>query len=205
MSDKKFYVVKNNKGEYWDFRDRDGFWKLDYVGCLTTDDEEDAKDVICDHGGHIITLIEEPKKVKLPKKVAEWVDYTKNSGHDITDIFDDFTMPEEVGDWLYDGDVEPHEERGLMLVNAYQYGYTVEKEKKYLVYKELGGKQGKQENEQVAQAYRPEDNPDTVAWVVALSSRMPVLNNALFTELDIEHYKLQDCEKLGVADFGESN
>lgn len=193
MSEEKFYVVKNDKGEYWDFRDRDGFWKLDYVGCLITNDEEEAKDVIRDYGGHIITLIEEPKKVKLPKKVAEWVDYTKNSGHDITDIFDDFTMPEEVGDWLYDGDVEPHEERGLMLVNAYQYGYTVEKENKYNVkvphvplhyWKMPDGRLGI-------------DNLD------ATISYGEDISDFEFTESDIERYNLQDCEKEEVIDDGE--
>ena len=104
-----------------------------------TTSKHHAEQLVKTYGGHIVELGEEPKKVKLPKKAAEWIDSVKSMGRNITDIFDDLTMPEEVGDWLYDDDdddddeAEHHDERGLMLINAYLYGYTMEKEKKYNV------------------------------------------------------------------------
>lgn len=137
MSVKKLYTVKDDKGQYWDFTGIEGgFWYLYNSDSPATSNKDLAFKVAKEHGGHVVTLIEEPEKVKLPREAAGWVATVKSSGRAITDLFDEFAMPEEVGDWLYgaiDDEVEHHEERGLMLVNAYQYGYTVEKEKRYRV------------------------------------------------------------------------
>lgn len=112
MSEKKLYAVKNDEGKYWDFEDRDDFWELTYASCPTTDNELDAKDVINDYGGHIVTLIEEPKKVVLTKEQAKIVD----------DAHSD-EMPA-----CYISSKSDDEE---LLMNAYVNGYTVAKEKKY--------------------------------------------------------------------------
>ncbi|RND80729.1 hypothetical protein FAM18157_01714 [Lacticaseibacillus paracasei] len=79
MSEEKLYAVKNDEGEYWDFEDRDGFWELRRVSCPTTAEEKDAKDVIHGHGGHVVTLIEEPKKVVLTKEQAEIVEGARDA------------------------------------------------------------------------------------------------------------------------------
>ena len=75
-----------------------------------------------------------------------------------------------------------------LLMNAYVNGYTVEK--KYLVYKVLVDKQ---KHEYFAQAYRSSVNPGTVSWF--LNSKVQSESLAQFTEAEIEHYGLQDCEK----------
>ena len=82
-------------------------------------------------------------------------------------------------------------------MNAYVNGYTVAKEKKYLVYKELGGKQ---KNKQVAQAYRSVVFPNTIKWLIKEREIMNTPACAPFTEAEIEHYGLQDCEKEEVTD-----
>lgn len=43
MSEEKLYVVKNNDGEYWDFNDLGGFWKLNSGSRTVTVSEDDAK------------------------------------------------------------------------------------------------------------------------------------------------------------------
>ena len=64
MSEEKLYVVKNNDGEYWDFNDLGGFWKLNSGSRTVTVSEDDAKKTAKEHGGHVVTLIEEPEEVK---------------------------------------------------------------------------------------------------------------------------------------------
>ncbi|EKQ25971.1 hypothetical protein LCALC10_2198 [Lacticaseibacillus paracasei] len=72
------------------------------------------------------------------------------------------------------------------------------KEKKYLVYKALGGKQ---KNKQVAQAYRSSVYPGTVSWfLINEVTNKPNEPSDQFTESEIEHYGLQDCEKEEVTD-----
>ena len=73
MSEEKLYAVKNDEGEYWDFADRDGFFELNFSSCPTTAEEEDAKDVVSDYGGHVVTFVEEPEKVVLTKEQAQVV------------------------------------------------------------------------------------------------------------------------------------
>ncbi|KAB1963635.1 DUF1642 domain-containing protein [Lacticaseibacillus paracasei] len=119
MSEEKLYAVKDDEGKYWDFEDRDGFWKLSTASCPTTAEEKDAKDVIYEHGGHIVNLIEEPKKVVLSEKQAEIVDFANS-----------FYLPAR---YISNNSGEDEE----LLMNAYVNGYTVAKEKRYLV--ELDG------------------------------------------------------------------
>jgi hypothetical protein len=194
MSEEKMYMVKNRSGEFWDFSDGFGFWTLAISECPITPSKEQAEQVANEHDGHVVALIEEPKKVKLPKKAAEWVDSVKSSGRDITDIFTEYLMPDEVSYWLFDDDdeAEHREERGLMLVNAYQYGYTMEKEKKY--------------NVKVPHAdYKwylktPDGKLDTI-FVEGLSKGFGGYPDGIeLTNDDIEKFGLQDCEKEEVTD-----
>ena len=115
---KKLYAVKNDEGKYWDFRDPGKFWKLSGVFSPTTNSKEQAELVAKKYGGHVVTFIEEPEKVVLTKEQAEFVDdarYVDYPAHYITQ--------------------QSYDEK--LLMNAYVNGYTVEKEKKYLV--ELDG------------------------------------------------------------------
>ena len=102
MSEEKLYMVKNDKGEYWDF-DCAGFWRLETAGCYETTTKEQAELVVDEYGGHIVTFIEEPKKVVLTNSYPAFY-ISAVSGKD-----------EE------------------LLMNAYVNGYTVANEKKYYV------------------------------------------------------------------------
>lgn len=195
MSEEKLYAVKNGEGKYWDFKYRDDFLELSSVSCPTTAEEKDAKDVIHDYGGHVVTLIEEPKKVVLtkePKKVvlseeqAEIVDKARVSDIPATYI---------------SGRTDAYNGEESLLINAYVNGYTVAKEKKYLVYKVLGGKQSERNEKKFAQAYRSSAFPGTMYW--AFVNEIENASGAMLTQDEIEHYGLQDCEKEEVTDDGK--
>lgn len=176
MSEEKLYAVKNDEGKYWDFSAGSGFWssKISYPN--TTIRKKQAEQVAHEHGGHVVTLIEEHEKVVLSKEQAEIVDAAHNSKRPASYII------------LKSNDEE-------LLMNAYVNGYTVEKEKKYLVFRELGGKQ---KNKLFAQAYRSSIYPGTISWI--LTNDVENRSFAQFAESEIEHYGLQDCEKEEVTD-----
>jgi hypothetical protein len=170
MSKEKLYAVKNDEGIYWDFDYRDGFSELRRVSRPTTYEEEYAKDVIRNCGGHVVTLVEEPEKVVLTKEQAEIVEGANES-----------QFPAD-----YITQHTPSSDDEKLIMNAYVNGYTVAKEKKYNVkvphtslyyWKKLDG--GLSINELVAN-----DKYDALK----------------FTEAEIEHYGLQDCEKEEVND-----
>ncbi|AWN84212.1 DUF1642 domain-containing protein [Lacticaseibacillus paracasei] len=186
MSEKELYAVKNDEGEYWDFKDLDGFWGLYDASRPITVSKENANAAAHNYGAHVVTLVEKPKKVVLSEKQAEIVEKAHDSGYPATEIFSGT-------------DSGAGEEDRLM--NAYVNGYTVAKEKKYLVYKVLGGKQ-KNKHEQVAQAYRSNLFFDTIIWLIKEHKIMSSDASDQFTEAEIEHYGLQDCEKEEVTDDG---
>ena len=117
MSEEKLYMVKNDEGKYWDFYSS-GFWKPDSIDCIATPIKKQAELVIKYYGGHIVTFVEEPEKVVLTKKRAEIVENAHNDKNPA----------------YYISSKSDYEE---LLMNAYVNGYTVEKEKKYMV--ELDG------------------------------------------------------------------
>lgn len=178
MSEEKLYAVKNRSGEFWDFSDSSGFWSLAISDFPTTPNKKQAELAAKDHGGHVVTFVEEPEKVVLTKEQAEIVerahDYTRPAKY-ITDHSDNSNGLEE------------------LLMNAYVNGYTVKK--KYLVYKVLVDKK---KHEYFAQAYRSTVHPGTVAWFLHSKAQSDSL--AQFTESEIEHYGLQDCEKEEVTE-----
>lgn len=182
MSEEKLYAVKNDEGKYWNFADRDGFFELDFASCSVTDDKRYAKNVVRDHGGHVVTFVELPEKVVISKTnalrqgwlVARYCRYN----------------PDAVSDIL-----AKYKDEAWDMIEAYVNGYTVAKDKKYLVYKELGGKQ---KNKLFAQAYRSSIYFGTISWI--LTNEVKNGSWARFTESEIEQYGLQDCEKEEVTD-----
>ena len=171
MSEEKLYAVKNDDGEWLD---QDHFWG---PGTWATPDKDEREKVAKCYGGHVVTFVEELEKVVLSKEQAEIVERAHNYDNPAGCISG-----------------EPSEE---LLMEAFVNGYTVANEKKYLVYKELGGKQ---KNKQVAQAYRSLIHPGTISWDITNEVKSGVC--AHFTESEIEHYGLQDCEKEEVTDDG---
>ena len=172
MSEEKLYAVKTDEGEFLSFSDDgDSVWNK-AVGHFETDKQK-ARSWAYNRGGHVVTLIEEPEKVVLTKEQAEIVENAHGCDYPATSIS---------GDTGENGNSDDEE----LLMNAYVNGYTVANEKKYNVkvphtslyyWKKLDG--GLSINELVAN-----DKYDALK----------------FTESEIEHYGLQDCEKEEVTD-----
>lgn len=167
MSELKLYAVKNDEGKYWDFSDNDIFWSLAATRCPTTSGRNLATSTANEHGGHVVTLVEEPEKVVLSEKQAKIVEGANKSQFPASYISD------------HTGSSYCLEK---LLMDAYANGYTVAKEKEYNVkvphtsfyyWKKLDG--GLSVNDLVAN-----DKYDAMK----------------FTEAEIEHYGLQDCEKI---------
>ena len=177
MSEEKLYAIKNDSGEW-----ADSHYTF-VAGAWATPDkakrEEDAKH----HGGHVVTLVEEPKKVVLTKEQAEIVENARDQKHPANYIAGNTGLGAGCEEKL--------------LIKAFVNSYTVAREKKYLVYKVLGGKQ---KHEYFAQTYRSSIYPGTISWI--LTNEVKSGSWAQFTESEIEHYGLQDCEKEEVTDDG---
>ncbi|KMO46910.1 phage protein [Lacticaseibacillus rhamnosus] len=176
MSEEKIYLIKNDHGEYLTV-ERTAPWWNSPVGTAVRNIDV-ALAWAEKYGGHIVTFVEEPKKVVLTKEQAEIVERAH-----------DYTRPAK---YITDntGNSDDDEE---LLMNAYVNGFTVKK--KYLVYKVLVDKK---KHEYFAQAYRSTVHPGTVAWFLHSKAQSDSL--AQFTEAEIEHYSLQDCEKEEVTD-----
>ena len=176
MSEEKLYVVKNDEGKYLDMNLIP--WWNDKAGSAV-----EAIDLALSrakhYDGHVIIFIEEPEKVALTKKQAEIVEGAHNDKYPTTYI-SNRTDDEE------------------LLMNAYVNGYTVAKEKKYLVYKKLGGKQNKDSYTGYAQACRSLSNSETMFWV--LTKWIINDQSAKFTEKEITDCGLQGFEKEEVTD-----
>lgn len=84
---------------------------------------------------HDLQQLDEPQKVVVPQFVADWYEENKdefelNLWIFLTDFDEEnIDMSERFGIWLGDEDNNPIQ----TLVNMHQFGYEVEKEKRYLV------------------------------------------------------------------------
>ena len=122
MSEEKLYVVKTDEGEFLSFSDDgDSVWNK-AVGHFEMDKQK-ARSWAYNRGGHVVTFVEESKKVVLSKEQAEIVENARDEDFPATYISNNYVIG--------DGNEEN------LLMEAYVNGYTVAKEKKYLV--ELDG------------------------------------------------------------------
>lgn len=84
----------------------------------------------------LIEQLDEPKKVKVPRFVADWYEENKDDFegnlfrciNTISSMYEDEEL-NEFENWVIEANTEPFQ----TLVNMHQFGYTVEKEKRYLV------------------------------------------------------------------------
>lgn len=119
MSEEKMYAVKNDKGVWLSLDpSHESVWYTNNPTLFK--DKSYAEDQSMGRKAHVVTLIEEPKKVVLTKKQAEIVE----KAHKVT-------WPATYISGLNDSS----EQR--LLMKAYVNGYTVANEKRYLV--ELDG------------------------------------------------------------------
>ncbi len=172
MSEEKLYAVKNDEGKYWDFSANSGFWpsKIAYP---TTAIKKRAEQVVDEHGGHVVALVEEPEKVVLTKEQAEIVEKARVSDIPATYISGLGASGEEE-----------------LLMEAYVNGYTVAKEKKYNV---------KVPHTDDSYFYKIDHETCNAADSFHIDLDRP---EAKFTKLEIDHYHLQDYKKEEVTDDG---
>ena len=169
MSEEKLYAVKNDEGKFWEFFDNSGFWSLDISDSPITPSKDQAEQVANEHGGHVVTFIEEPEKVVLNEEQAEIVEDAnkyKFPASYISMNTDDYDGLEK------------------LLMNAYVNGYTVAKEKKYIV---------KVPHTDDSYFYKVDDEYCNAGDSYYLEG---ITDKKWFTDAEIEHYGLGDCEKV---------
>ena len=81
----------------------------------------------------IISQIDEPQKVVIPKFVADWLEECKRSGWHLKKALYRLDDDEKVGDWAYDENDDLISEKVELFVRAWLAypNITVEKEKLY--------------------------------------------------------------------------
>ena len=173
MSEEKLYVVKNDEGEYLD-QDQvfgSGAW------AWAKQNKNVAELIARNCSGHVVTLVEEPKKAVLTKEQAETVKSAHGS-----------KWPALLIDNYANG--SKHEEE--LLMNAYVNGYTVEKDKKYNVKvpKKWSGDD---------KHYWTKEQDGSLTWSYLINKDY-MIPAQQFTEAEVDHYGLQDCEKVEVTD-----
>ena len=188
MSKEKMYAVKNDEGKYWDFEDQDGFWELNTMNLAAIAGEEVAECVAHDRGGHVVAFVEEPEKEAVSENEGKAIDSLISA--------ETYVQASEAFHYLF---ASRKKEDIKRIIKAIRNGYTVAKEKKYLVYKVLGGKQDKENDSEIAQAYRSSAHPGTMFWV--LTNEVRYDPNAKLAEKEISDFDLQDCEKEEVTDY----
>lgn len=183
MSEEKMYAVKNDEGEWLN---QYCFWG---PGAWATPDKAEREKVAKHYGGHVVAFVEEPNPEVVSKAEAKMLDKAKTASYPANYISMNAHPDPGANGTSYEE---------LRLMRALVNSYTVAKEKKYLVYKVLGGKQ---KNKQVAQAYRSSVYPGTVSWFL-INEVTNKFNDPSdqFTESEIEQYGLQECEKEEVTD-----
>ena len=173
MSEEKLYAVKNDEGQYWDFSDNDIFWSLAATRCPTTSGRNLATSTANKHGGHVVALVEEPEKVVVSPEEAKlvknclWTNLQDAFLNNINLLFRG-RRPEDV----------------TRLKSALTNGYTVAKEKKYNV---------KVPHTDDSYFYKVDDEYCNAGDSYYLEG---MTDKKWFTDAEIEHYGLGDCEKV---------
>ena len=114
MSEGKLYAVKNDEDEWLDQ------YHLFGPGAWATPDKDEREKVAKCYGGHVVMLVEEPKKVAVSKEDARYLDFliarfNKCNPDAISNI------------------ISKYSDDSWDMIDAYVNGYTVEKEKRYKV------------------------------------------------------------------------
>ena len=105
--------------DLWSFTLEDGPFEVDLI----------IKNQVLD----IISQIDEPQKVVVPKFVAEWLEGCKRSGWHLQKVLSRLDDDEKIGDWAYDENDDLISEKVDMIARAWLDGYEIEQEKLYTV------------------------------------------------------------------------
>lgn len=177
MSEEKLYAVKNAKGLYLSFSDDQHYrWREGQIAATTS--QRIAHDLCTQHGGHVAVLTEEPEKVVVSPEEAElvknclWTNLQDAFLNNINLLFRG-RRPDDI----------------TRLKSALTNGYTVKKEKKYNV-----------KVPHVPLYYWKKPNGGLGVDDLNVVTSDDDTDDFEFTEAEIEHYGLQDCEKEEVTD-----
>lgn len=175
MSKEKMYAVKNDEGKYFTI-ERMAPWWDSQVGTVVRSTAV-ALAWAEKHGGHVVTLIEEPEKVAVSPNEAQAIKSLLNA-NTYADVYDPFK-------YLFTSRYKKDIKR---LTEAIKNGYTVANEKKYNV-----------------KVPHTEDTWYYKSWNGNLRTicQADKKLRGKFTESEIDHYGLQDCEKEEVTDDDE--
>lgn len=165
MNEEKIYLIKNDHGEYLTVERTATWWNIP-VG-TTVRNIDVALAWAEKYGGHVVTLVEEPEKVVLTKEQAEIVEDAHVNDIPATYISSRTNNGEE-----------------SLLINAYVNGYTVAKEKKYIV---------KVPHTDDSYFYKVDDKYCNAGDSYYLEG---ITDKKWFTDAEIEHYGLGECEKV---------
>ena len=168
MSEEKIYLIKNDHGEYLTVERTAPWWNSPVGTAVRNIDVALAWSE--KYGGHIVTFVEEPKKVVLTKEQAEIVERAHSGKFPAASIA------------FYGDDDEE------LLMNAYVNDYTVAKEKKYNV---------KVPHTDDSYFYKIDHEICNADDSFHIDLDRP---EAKFTKLEIDHYHLQDYKKEEVTD-----
>lgn len=177
MSELKLYAVKNDGGKYlldsslsMDYPE----WTSDLDGTEIFVERHNAVTASNSSGGHVVTFVEEPKKVVISEEQAKIVEKARVSDIPATCI-------------CYDsGDFDEK-----LLISALVNGYTVSKEKKYNV---------KVPHADDSYFYKIDHETCNATDSFHIDLDRP---EAKFTKLEIDHYHLQEYKKEEVTDDDE--
>ena len=174
MSEEKLYAVKNDEGEYL----LDSSLSMNYPEWTNDLDSTEifverynAVTASNSSGGNVVTFVKEPKKVVISKKDAlrqGWLvaRYGRYNPDAVSDI------------------LAKYKDEAWGMIDAYVSGYTVEKEKKYNV---------KVPHTDDSYFYKVDDEYCNAGDSYYLEG---MTDKKWFTDAEIEHYGLGDCEKV---------
>lgn len=174
MSEEKLYAVKNYEGK-WLCIEAKGchYWSRDDGDFF---DQHDADILAHVYGGHVVELIEKPNPEVVSKAEAKMLDKAKTASYPANYISMHAHPDPGANGTSYDE---------LRLMCALINGYTVANEKKYNV---------KVPHTKEVWYYK---SGDTDLLTICPADKEL---RGKFTEAEIEHYGLQDCEKEEVTD-----
>lgn len=173
MSEEKMYAVKNDEGK-WLCIEAKGchYWSRDDGDFF---DQHDADILAHVYGGHVVELIEKPNPEVVSKEEAKILDRAKTDSYPANYISMNAHPDPGANGTSYEE---------LRLMRALVNGYTVAKEKKYNV---------KVPHTDDSYFYKVDDEYCNAGDSYYLEG---ITDKKCFTDAEIEHYGLGDCEKV---------
>ncbi|MDW8584674.1 DUF1642 domain-containing protein [Streptococcus suis] len=107
--------------------------QLEWNVVRTTDFDRAEDVVVFEKVKSIISQIDQPHKVVVPKFVAEWIEGCKRSGWHLQKALYRLDDDWKVGNWAYDDNDDLIPEKVDMIALAWLFGFEIEQEKLYTV------------------------------------------------------------------------